>query len=260
MKKFTCILLALAMATAFFSCSKDDVTETETTTSAADLQHPAEQDSETQTMISGVYVEQETDQHLCSVPTVNRNENPTANRNEGHTKPVLPEGATGSQMVEWPIVPVAGTETFRAATCAEMSKNPKFDGARVIKEQYLQLGKIGEDTCVRVHFDTDKGDFIAVMTEDCEILFIQEDDDKNTVDYYFPQAWDINVATDEDLMIAFHAFHGDEHYKNGIILDYRQLMADFTDGSTTCKVTFITTSGDFTVLIDEFGTVVDRTK
>lgn len=260
MKKITCILLTFAMAAAFFGCSKENETKTETTTQTAEIQYPIEKNPETQTVISGIDIDIETDRYLCSVPTINRDEKPTANRNEGQTKPVLPEGATDSRLIHWPIIPVAGTELFQAAACAEMNKNPKFNGAKIMKDQYLQLGKIGEDTCVRVHLDTDKGDFIAVMTEDCEILFVWEEGDEKTIEYYFPQAWDATVASDEDLMIAYNVFHGDEHYKHGIICDYRQLMADFTDGSTTHKVTFIATSGDFTVLIDEFGRIVDRTK
>ena len=47
---------------------------------------------------------------------------------------------------------------------------------------------------------------------------------------------------------------------NEIILDYRQEMADFTDGSTAQKVLFVTESGDYAVLISEDGRIVSRTK
>ena len=187
---------------------------------------------------------------------------PTVNRNEQPTKPVyvVPEGVTGSQLIHWPNVPVIGTEPFQVAACAEMSKNPKFDGAKIIKDQYLQLGEINGEPCVRVHLDTDKGDFVAVMNEACEIIWVWTEGDEKTVEYYFPQAIDINVATDENLMQAFHIYHADEHYKNGVICEYRQEMADFTDGSASHKITFIATTGDFSVMIAEDGNVIERTK
>ena len=252
MKKFICIMLTFVMAAALFACTKEAEKPDATSTRVADTQHSAENNSEVQTVISGIDIDPETNHQLCSVPTVNRN--------EGQTKPVLPEGATESTNIPWPNVPVSGIDKFQAAAFEEMGKNPKFSGAKVKKDQYLQLGEIGGEPCVRVHFDTDKGEFIAIINEDCDVLDTWSDSEEKTMQYWFPQMWDINIASDENLCIAFHAFHGDEHYKNGIILDYRQVMADFTDGSTTCKVTFITTSGDFTVLIDQYGRIVSRTK
>lgn len=251
MKNFIYIILTFAMAAALFACTKEAKNPAETSTQVADAQPSAENSYEAQTVTTGCF-NNLTEQYICSVPTVNRN--------EGQTKPVLPEGATESTNIPWPNVPVSGIDKFQAAAFEEMSKNPKFSGAKIKKDQYLQLGEIGGEPCVRVHFDTDKGDFIAVMTEQCEILFVWEEGEEKTMQYWFPQMWDINIASDENLCIAFHAFHGDEHYKNGIILDYRQAMADFTDGSTTSKVTFISTSGDFTVLIDQYGRIVSRIK
>ena len=139
-----------------------------------------------------------------------------------------------------------------------MSK--EFEGATVKNHEVLRLGKIGDKPCVRVRFETDKGEFVAIGNEDGDVIDTWSEGEEKTMQYWFPQMRDINVASDENLCIAFHAFHGDEHYKNGIILDYRQMMADFTDGSTTSKVTFITASGDFTVLIDQYGGIVSRTK
>ncbi len=255
MKKLTCILLVFAITAAFFACSKEAKNPAESTTQTADIQHyTAEYNHLTQTVTSGIDIDPETDQYLCSVPTVNRNEQPT--------KPVyvVPEGVTGSQLIHWPNVPVIGTEPFQVAACAEMSKNPKFDGAKIIKDQYLQLGEINGEPCVRVHLDTDKGDFVAVMNEACEIIWIWTDDEEKTGQYYFPQSIDINVATDEALMQAYHIYHADEHYKNGIICNAIMAMGDCTDGSTLYKVTFVATTGDFSVLIDEFGRVIERTK
>lgn len=267
MKKFTCVLLTFAMAAAFFACSKEAEKAAETTaeavtqTTAEVLNYSVDYEDYnhlTQTVISGIDIDPEKEQYLyvCSVPTINRNE-PTAKPKPNYT---VPEGMTGSQQIHWPNIPVIGTEPFQVAACAEMSKNPKYDGAKIIKDQYLQLGEIGGEPCVRVHLDTDKGDFVAVMTEQCEILFTWTEGEEKTVEYYFPQSIDINVATDEALMQAFHIYHADEHYKNGIICNAIMAMGDCTDGSTLYKVTFVATTGDFSVLIDGFGRVIERTK
>lgn len=259
MKKLTCILLTFAMAAAFFACTKEVEKATETTaesknetTEEITLSDEGVQDYNILTQT--VTPDAETEQYLCSVPTINRN--------EGHTKPVfvVPEGVAGSQQIHWPMIPVIGTEPFQVAACAEMSKNPKFDGAKIIKDQYLQLGEINGEPCVRVHLDTDKGDFVTVMNEACEIIWVWTDDEEKTGEYYFPQSIDINVATDEALMQAFHIYHADEHYKNGIICEYRQEMPRSTDGNTLYKVTFIATTGDFSVTLDVFGRVIERTK
>lgn len=254
MKKFVCIILVFTLSAVLFACSPKEASDTtaESTTEPSALINDAL--SETVTVISGIDIDPETEQYLCSVPTVNRG--------EAQTKPVyvVPEGLSGSQQIHWPIIPVKGVDIFQAAACAEMSKNPKFNGAQIIKDQYLQLGEINGEPCVRVHLDTDKGDFVAVMTEDCEILSVWVEGDEKTVEYYFPQAIDVNVATDEALMQAFNVFHEDEHYAKEIICGYRQEMADFTDGSTAHKIVLIATGGDFTVLIDEFGRVISRTK
>lgn len=263
MKKFTCILLTFAMAAAFFACSKEiekpaettAETKTEAATLPVDVHYPTVYTSE---VIAGIDIDPEAEQYLyiCSVPTINRNE-PTAKPKPNYT---VPEGMSEGQQIHWPMIPIVGTEPFQVAACAEMSKNPKFDGAKIIKDQYLQLGEINGEPCVRVHLDTDKGDFVAVMNEACEIIWVWTEGEEKTVEYWFPQSIDINVATDENLMQAFHIYHADEHYKNGVICEYRQEMADFTDGSASHKITFIATTGDFTVMIDEFGRVIERTK
>lgn len=262
MKKLTCILLTFAMTAAFFACAKkvekpaESATAETTASTSVALNYSVDYEDYnhlTQTMFE---VDPEVSQYLyiCSVPTINRNEPPT--------KPVyvVPEGVTGSELIHWPNVPVIGTEPFQVAACAEMSKNPKFDGAKIIKDQYLQLGEINGEPCVRVHLDTDKGDFVAVMNEACEIIWVWTEGEEKTVAYYFPQEIDINVATDEALMQAFHIYHADEHYKNGIICNAIMAMGDCTDGSALYKVTFVATTGDFSVLLDEFGRVIERTK
>lgn len=267
MKKFTCILLTFAMAAAFFACAKEiekpaettaaatAETKTETATLPADVHYPTVYSSE---VIAGIDIDPEAEQYLyiCSVPTINRNE-PTAKPKPNYT---VPEGMSEGQQIHWPMIPVIGTEPFQVAACAEMSKNPKFDGAKIIKDQYLQLGEINGEPCVRVHLDTDKGDFVAVMNEACEIIWVWTEGEEKTVQYYFPQEIDINVATNEALMQAYHIYHADEHYKNGIICNAIMAMGDCTDGSTLYKVTFIATTGDFSVWIDEFGRVIERTK
>ncbi len=250
------------MTAVFFACTKKaekpaESETAETTAPTSGIQNYSVEYENynhlTQTMFE---VDPEVSQYLyiCSVPTINRNEKPT--------KPVyvVPEGVTGSQQIHWPIIPVAGVEQFETAAHSEMHKNPKFDGAKIIKDQYLQLGEINGEPCVRVHLDTDKGDFVAVMTEQCEIIWVWTEGEEKTVEYYFPQSIDINVATDEALMQAYHIYHADEHYKNGIICNAIMAMGDCTDGSTLYKVTFVATTGDFSVLIDGFGRVIERTK
>ena len=224
MKNFICIMLTFVMAAALFACTKEAEKPDETSTRVADIQTSAENNSGAQTVISGIDIDTETVSQLCSVP--------------------LAPTDTGDLMLQ---------SAYR-----EMCK--EFEGAIVKKHEMLQLGEIGGEPCVRVRFETDKGEFIATVNDDCDVIDTWSEGEEKTMQYWFPQMWDINIASDENLCIAFHAFHGDEHYKNGIILDYRQVMADFTDGSTTCKVTFITTSGDFTVLIDQYGRIVSRTK
>ena len=121
MKKFICIMLTFAMAAALFACTKEAEKPDVTTTRVADTQPSAENNSEVQTVISGIDIDPETNHQLCSVPTVNRN--------EGQTKPVLPEGATESTNIPWPNIPVSGIDKFQTAAFEEMSKNPKFSGA-----------------------------------------------------------------------------------------------------------------------------------
>lgn len=167
---------------------------------------------------------------------------------------------TEGQQIHWPMIPYTGTGHFKAAACAEMGKKPKFDGAKIIKDQYLQLGEINGEPCVRVQLDTDKGDFVAVMNEACEVIWVWTEGEEKTSEYYFPQSIDINVATDEALMQAFHIYHADEHYKDGIICNAAMALGDRADGSALYNVTFVTTTGDFSVTFDELGRVIDRTK
>ena len=251
MKKIMCIILAFLLSAALFACDKKENSgEADSTTT--NLRYP--EPSETVSVISGIDIDPEFDPYLCSVPTLKREEE--------KTKPVyvIPEGVTGSEQIHWPMIPVIGTEPFQVAACAEMSKNPKFDGAKIINDQYLQLGEIWDEPCVRVHLDTDKGDFVAVMNEACEIIWVWAEGEEKTVEYYFPQAIDINVATDEALMQAFHIYHADEHYKDGIICNAAMALGDCADGSALYNVTFITTTGDFSVMLDVFGRVISRTK
>lgn len=261
MKKFTCILLTFAMVAVFFACTKEAEKAAETT--AESKNETTEEITLSVAGIQDYYILTQTVDadsnpylYVCSVPTINRNE-PTAKPKPGYT---VPEGMEEGQQIHWPNIPVIGTEPFQVAACAEMSKNPKFDGAKIIKDQYLQLGEINGEPCVRVHLDTDKGDFVAVMNEACEIIWVWTDDEEKTGEYYFPQSIDINVATNEALMQAFHIYRADEHYKNGIICNASMAMGDCADGSTLYKVTFVATTGDFSVMLDEFGRVIERTK
>ncbi len=246
MKKYICVLLALVIATAFSGCSKDMGKSEEMTTQVTVLQQPDTQEAEVQAAISDI--NSETDQYLCSVPTINRNEEATKKQNEGQT---------------WLAVADAGTEQFLAAALEAISKNPKFDEAKIInnkyKDQYLQLGEIGGEPCVRVHLDTSEGDFVAVMTEDCEILFAWEEGDEKTIEYYFPQAWDVTVASDENLNIAYHNFKSGGYHDEAVIYDYRQTY-ESRDGKFLSKVELFSTCCVSTFWIDEAGRVVDRTK
>jgi hypothetical protein len=260
--------MTFVLTATLFACAKKEEKPTEISAQAnaestaetaivpASVEFSVENFEELQSVISGFETDTEVGSYLyvCSYPTVNRQEE--------KTKPVyvVPEGITGSQQIHWPIIPVLGTEPFQVAACAEMGKNPKFDGAKIIKDQYLQLGEINGEPCVRVHLDTDKGDFITVMNEACEIIWVWTEGEEKTVQYYFPQSIDINVADNEALMQAFHIYHADEHYKNGIICNAAMAVGDCTDGSALYKVTFVATTGDFSVLLDEFGRVIERTK
>ena len=263
MKKIACIIITFALTATLFSCSKkaEKPTEisaqsTESASENAAVEFSVENFEELQTVISGFGTDAEANSYLyvCSVPTLTGQEE--------KTKPVfvVPEGVTGSEQIHWPMIPVIGTEPFQIAACVEMSKYPRFDGAKIIKDQYLQLGEINGEPCVRVHLDTDKGDFVAVMNEACEIIWVWTEGEEKTVQYYFPQSIEINVATDEALMQAFHIYHADEHYKNGIICNASMAVGDCADGSSLYKVTFVATTGDFSVMFDEFGRVIERTK
>ncbi len=276
MKKFTCILLTFAIMTALFACSKEAEKVTETTAVTTDEatvpifgiqndsgQVPTKPETQTDILVNNPEEKQTavddsvTEQILCSVPTINRNE-PTA---KPKPKPdhTVPDGMENGQQIHWPNIPVIGTELFLVAACAEMSKNPKFDGAKIIKDEYLQLGEINGEKSVRVFLDTDKGDFVAVMTESCEIIDVWTEGEEKTVEDYFPQMRDMHNAPDGHLSHAFHVFHGDEYYKNDIILDFKDGFVDNADGREIYEVVFYTTKGVFKVLFEN-GVVISRTK
>ncbi len=223
MKKFICILLAFAMA-AFFGCSKDDVTETETTTSVADVQYPVDNNSETQTVISGIDIDPETDQHLCSVP-------------------LMPTDSESIML----------RSAYRAM-------NEKFGGATVENQEVLELGGIYGEPCRRFHIETSKGDFVAVVNESGEVLSTWSEGEEKTTDFRFPQLCDINIASDENLMVAYYNFYGGGYHDEAVIYDFEQEVITGADGKPLWKVVLYTTHCTSTFWIDVFGTVVDRTK
>ena len=193
---------------------------------------------------------------LYGCEKANITESPSSTESPSQTKPSASDSAT--ELCSVPLMPTDNESAMLRTAYRKMSKS--FEGAIVKNHKVLQLGEVGGKHCKRFLFETDKGEFVAVMTEQCEILFEWKEGDEKTAEYYFPQAWDTTVASDENLMIAFNSFHEDEHYANEIILDYRQEMADFTDGSTAQKVLFVTESGDYAVLISEDGRIVSKTK
>lgn len=224
MKKITCILLAFAMATAFFGCSKDDVTETETTTSAADIQHLVKNDPETQTVISGIDIDTETDQYLCSVP-------------------LMPTDAESVML----------RSAYRAM-------NERFGGATVENKEVLELGEIYGEPCRRFHIETSKGDFVAVVNESGEVLSTWSEGEKKTTEFRFPQLCDINIASDENLTVAYYSFYEGGYHDEDIIYDFEEEIVKDENGKPLWKVVLYTTHCTSTFWIDEFGRVIDRTK
>lgn len=188
-----------------------------------DNQPSAENNSEKQTVISCVGNNPEADNQLCSVP----------------------------------LAPTGTDDLMLQAAYREMSK--KFEGATVKNHEALRLGKIGDKPCVRVRFETDKGEFIAVVNEDCDVIDTWLEGEEKTMQYWFPQMRDINVASDENLCIAFHAFHSGGYHDDAIIYDYRQTQ-EIRDSKWVSKVVFYTTHCTSTFWIDEAGRVIDRTK
>lgn len=193
---------------------------------------------------------------LYGCEKANITESPSSTESPSQTKPSASDSAT--ELCSVPLMPTDNESAMLRTAYREMSKS--FEGAIVRNHKVLQLGDIGGKSCKRYFFETDKGDFVAVVTVQCEILSVWKEGEEKTAEYYFPQSWDAAVASDENLMIAFDSFHGDEHYANEIILDFRQEMSDFTDGRTVQKVWFITESGDYAVLVSEDGRIVGRTK
>ncbi len=183
--------------------------------------HPsAENNSEKQTVISCDGNNPEADNQLCSVP----------------------------------LAPTDTDDLMLQAAYRAMSK--EFEGATVKNHEVLRLGEIGDKPCVRVRFETDKGEFIAIVNDDCDVIDTWSEGEEKTMQYWFPQMRDINVASDENLCIAFHAFHG---HDDAIIYDYRQTQ-EIRDGKWVSKVVFYTTHCTSTFWIDEAGRVIDRTK
>lgn len=157
-------------------------------------------------------------------------------------------------------VPLAPTELdalMLQAAYREMSR--KFEGAIVKNHEVLRLGEIGGEPCVRVCFETDKGEFVAIVNEDCDVLNTWSEGEEKTVQYWFPQMLDLSNASDESLSIAFHAFHGGRYHDDAIIYDYRQTQ-EIRDGKWVSKVVFYTTHCTSTFWIDEAGRIIDRTK
>ena len=144
MKKIACIIITFALTTTLFACSKKAEKPTEipvkaTAESAAEtaivsasVEFSVENFEELQSVLSGFGTDAEANSYLyvCSVPTLTGQEE--------KTKPVfvVPEGVTDGEQIHWPNIPVIGTEPFQIAACVEMSKYPRFDGAKIIKDQY----------------------------------------------------------------------------------------------------------------------------
>lgn len=257
MKKIICIMFTLFLATALFACSKEadsGVSEPTRADTASELLGTAQGNNPSETVVPSFSSEvpQITEQVLCSLPT----------------KPVestafpfeIPDEITGDMLIHFPMVSWQGNggdaDLYTAYTA--MKENEKFKGATVKNYQRLTLGEIGDEPCVRILLETDKGDFVAVMTDSCEVISTWSEGETKTVEFWFPQLWDATNASDENLSIAYHTFRGDEHYKDAIICDFEQKIID--NGSCLYEVTLKTTKGDFKVLMTEYGEVVDRTK
>lgn len=164
---------------------------------------------------------------------------------------------TEQEICSVPLAPTEQNSLMLQAAYRAMSK--EFEGAIVKNHEVLQLGEIAGQPCKRFLFETDKGEFVAIVNEDCDVLNTWSEGETKTVEYWFPQTWELSVASDENLNIAFHAFHGSEGHADVIIGDYRQTY-EIRDGKTVSKVVFYSTHCTSTFWIDEAGRVIDRTK
>ena len=156
-----------------------------------------------------------------------------------------------------PLAPTGVDNLMLQAAYREMSKG--FEGAIVKNHEELQLGEIGGQLCMRFLIKTDKGDFVAVVNEDCEVIDTWSDGEKKTVEYWFPQMWDVTVASDENLSIAYHNFKSGGYHDEAVIYDYRQTY-ESRDGKFLSKVELFSTCCVSTFWIDEAGRIIDRTK
>lgn len=164
---------------------------------------------------------------------------------------------TVQELCSVPLAPTGLDNLMLQAAYREMSK--KFEGAIVKNHEVLQLGEIDGQPCKRFLFKTDKGEFVAIVNENCDVLDTWSEGEEKTMQYWFPQLWDLSIASDMSLSIAFHAFHGGGYHDDAIIYDYRQTQEN-RDGKWVSKVIFYTTHCTSTFRIDEAGRVIDRTK
>lgn len=164
---------------------------------------------------------------------------------------------TAQELCSVPLAPTDTDDLMLQAAYREMSK--AFEGAIVKNHEVLQLGEIGGEPCVRVRFETDKGEFVAIVNENYDVLDTWSEGEEKTMQYWFPQMWDVSVASDENLCIAYHSFKSGGYHDEAIIYNYRQTY-ESRDGKFLSKVEFFSTCCASTFWIDEAGRVVDRTK
>ncbi len=143
---------------------------------------------------------------------------------------------------------------------AYRAMNDKFGGATVEKQEVLEIGKIYGEPCRRYYIETSKGDFVAVVDETGKVLNTWSEGEEKTTEFWFPQLCDIDIASDENLMIAFYNFYGGEYHDEDIIYDFKEEVVKDDDGKSLWKVVLYTTHCTSTFWIDVFGTVIDRTK
>lgn len=245
MKKVLCILLTFLISVSLFACSKND--STGTTDVSADNSTTAQTASESISALPESEALQITEQLLCSVPT-----KPVDNSEFPFT---VPEDIKWDSQIHLPAVTADLCAAYEA-----MNKNEKFRNAALKNYQRLNLGEIGGENCVRILLETENGDFVAVVNESCEILSTWAEGETKTTEFWFPHLWDASNAMDENLSIAFHTMHADEHYKDAVICDFEQNHKTADNGKHLYEVKLRTTHGDFAVLITEFGEVVSVTK
>ena len=143
---------------------------------------------------------------------------------------------------------------------AYRAMNEKFGGATVENKEVLELGEIYGEPCRRFHTETSKGDFVAVVNESGEVLSTWSEVEKKSTEFWFPQLCDINVASDEKLMVAYYSFYEGGYHDEDIIYDFEEEIVKDENGKPLWKVVLYTTHCTSTFWIDEFGRVIDRTK